>query len=159
MTASFASKGAAEGRGEDRRASRASSRVPMPNPDESVADLVERVCRAWGGAKALAGGPLDVGYPQIRRWACDGSVPNLRQILRLCELAGPDDPFRRELIDALTNLFQPQPEEVARAVERRLSSRSAVTPREAAETVRQVLLFPEEELPLRRTSPAKRALR
>ena len=126
---------------EDRREFRELSRLPL-DPAGAVADLVERVCHAAGGAKALAGGAIHEGYAQVRRWAGDGDIPSLRQILRLVELAGPDDPFRPALVAHLTHMFDPtppDPERVAEAVAERLHGKR-VSAETAAQTVRDVLV-------------------
>ena len=92
---------------------------------------------AHGGAKALAGGAIPLSYPQIRRMANDGGIPNLGQILAFLRLAGPSDPFRLELIDCLSRLFEPDAEELANALEEQIGGRR-VTGSEAAAAVRDV---------------------
>ncbi len=101
---------------------RESSRHPLGDPHEAVSDLIERVSRAHGGAKSLAGGQISVSYPQIRKMAGDGSIPSLGQVLRFVELAGPDDPFRHALINHLRRLFDP-PEINAREISQRVAER------------------------------------
>jgi len=109
-----------------------------------VADLVERVCYRHGGAKALAGEAIPEGYSQIRRWAGDGSIPSLAQVLRLIELAGEDDPFRAALLHHLEHLFDapaPDPSMVAAEVEQRLRGIGIAdgTAEDCATVVREVL--------------------
>jgi len=109
-----------EGSGEHRRETRSLSPDPLARPSEAVSELVERVCKAHGGAKALAG-EIPVGYAQIRRWVGDGGLPGLDDLLLLMRLAGPHDPFRGALIDHLLGMFTPTPADLAAAVERRVS--------------------------------------
>lgn len=131
------------GSGEQRREVLRSSRVPpLGDPARAVEDLVERVCHRNGGAKALAGGLIDRSYPQIRKWAGNGDMPGLAQVVRLVELAGPEDPFRPALIAHLEHLFDPavDPEAVAAEVAARLQDHLGEAPaRQAAQIVREVL--------------------
>jgi len=136
------------GRREDRRDLRECSRLPQ-DPAGAVADLVERVCQRRGGAKQLAGDAIPEGYSQIRRWAGDGDIPNLRQILRLIELAGQDDPFRAALVHHLEHLFDARPVDpqmVAAEVELRLAETvDQATAEQCAGIVRDVLGEPPSE--------------
>ena len=138
-------------RGEDTRTIRLFSPHPlMGDPSEAVSDLGERVCQRHGGAKALAGDALPVGYGQIRKWAGDGDIPSFGQVLRLIRLAGPEDPLRPRLIAHLEHLFDPvppDPDAIAARIEARLG-RKRVSGRRAAQTAREVLqfsLWPEQE--------------
>ncbi len=120
------------------------SRHPLGDPSEAVAQLAERVALGLGGSKTAAS-EAEVSYPQFRKWVGDGDLPSLRQVLRLCELAGPHDPFRRALMRELRVMFEPappDPDKVAAEVERRLAGRPYA--REAAEAARQALLFPDD---------------
>jgi hypothetical protein len=85
-----------------------------------VADLIEDVCRAHGGAKALTN-DVDLSYSQIRRMAGDGSIPNLAQILRFIEEAGRSHSFRFALIAHLEGMFDPTPAQIATAVSERVA--------------------------------------
>jgi hypothetical protein len=101
--------GTSQGSGEDRRENRSLSLDPCI----AVAELVERVCRARGGAKALAGTDVPVGYAQIRRWVADGGLLGLDDLLLMIRLAGPDDPFRLTLVEHLQEMFDPTPAQIA----------------------------------------------
>jgi len=105
--------------GEGRREIRSSSPDPIGDPVDAVQDLVERVCKKHGGAKALAG-VVPVGYPQIRKWMGDGGLPGIDNLLLLVKLAGKDDPFRQRLIDHLEWMFDPTIGQIATQVEERV---------------------------------------
>jgi hypothetical protein len=111
--------GYTDGSGEDRREIRSSSSVPLGDPKEAVQDLVERVVKLRGGAKALAG-EVPVGYPQIRKWMGDGGLPGLDDILQLISIAGPKDPFRQALINTLEQMFDPTTAQIATAIKERV---------------------------------------
>lgn len=109
-----------------------SSRDPLGDTGQAVADLAFRVFRQHGGAKYVAGGLIDVCYSQLQKWLGDGDIPSLRQVLRMVELAGPDDEFRLQLIDALSGMFAPDVERIAQVVE------SCTDVKSAARAVRQL---------------------
>lgn len=134
-----------EGTREERRDSLDTLSTPrIADWHEAVSDLFERVCAANGGAKGLAGGTVPLSYPHLRKLAADGSLPNLEQILLFVRLAGPKDPFRQDLIDHLSGLFRPSPDQIAAAVEARVAAGASV-----GEAVREVVgmrpLWPDVE--------------
>jgi hypothetical protein len=120
----------AAGRGETTREVRLSSPHPPEWPArELVQDLIEDVCRAHGGAKALAGEQVPEGYQWIRKLAGNGDLPSLAQILRFVWLAGPEHPFREQLADHLNRMFEPDPLEAARAA----AQQAGASPERASE--------------------------
>lgn len=138
---------------EDTREARESSRLPLAEPEDAVEELIERVARRHGGTKALAGGLVPISYPHIRKMANDGAIPNLRQLLRFMELAGPDDPFRLELIACCQRMFAPTAEQIAERVEAAVG-RGTVSAKEAGQLVREAFsgqgVLLEDALPGRR---------
>lgn len=129
---------------EDRRESLGSSPVTgsLGVPAREVEDLVERVCHRHGGAKSLAGGKLDKAYTTIRKWAGNGDLPGLRDLLQLIRLAGPQDPFRVALIAHLEHLFDPGPVDpawIGRTVRKRLLPRGETIARDVEAVVLEVL--------------------
>ncbi len=120
-----------QGTREDTRIPRAPSRLADPNG--AVADLVEDVCRAHGGAKALTI-DVDLSYSQIRRMAGDGGIPNLAQILLFIEHAGPRHPFRAALVAHLEGMFDRTTEQIATEVSARVAKGEPI-----ADAVQEVL--------------------
>lgn len=147
MSTSAARKGAPAvllGTREESRNLRVSSRVPLGNPTEAVQELISRVTAVFGYCRKTAAAECDVGASQFGKWANDGDLPSLRQVLRLVEIAGPGDPFRKALISHLRHLFDPpsvDPDEVAARIEQQLRGKPYA--REAADAARQALLYDE----------------
>lgn len=103
---------------------------PVADVHTAIADLVEDVCKKYGGAKSLAGGLVPLSYPQIRRMAADGSIPNVEQVLLFIQLAGPSHPFRLSLVETLVRMFDPTAEEIVAAVEERVGHDAATAVRD-----------------------------